>query len=77
MDELEINYNKEKNVEVENKKVKEEYLKVYKYIENIPISINELIKKCNLSISEINIILTMLELEGYIKTLPGNEYVRI
>ena len=77
MDELEINYNKEENIEIEHKEVKEEYLKVYNYIENIPININELIKKCGLNISEINRILTMLELEGNIKTLPGNEYVRI
>ena len=77
MDELEINYNKEENFEIEHKEVKEEYLKVYNYIENIPININELIKKCGLNISEINRILTMLELEGNIKTLPGNEYVRI
>ena len=77
MNELEIKYIKEENIEFKPKEIKEEYLKVYNYIENIPISINELIKKCGLNISEINRIITMLEIEGHIKTLPGNEYVRI
>ena len=45
---------------------------VYKNLSKEPISIDEICKKTKLDISKINYIVTMLELEGYIKKLPGN-----
>lgn len=44
-----------------------EYNKVYKFINSTPISLNELCKNSNKNISDINNILLMLELEGFIE----------
>ena len=55
--------------------VKKEYKYVYDQISDLPIHINELCKKLNTNISDINFILTMLELDGLIKKLPGDRYI--
>lgn len=70
----EIKENKEKEIEIIN--VPEEYLPVYKNITENPINIDELCKKTKMEISQVNYILTMLELEGYIEQLPGKNFVR-
>ena len=57
--------------------IKKEYLDIYNYITYIPINIEVLAKKAGISISEINQKLTMMELEGYIKSMAGNNYVRL
>lgn len=63
--------------EEENKEIVEkEYADIYKLINNIPININDICKKLKLSVSEVNQKISMLELQGVIKCLPGNEYVR-
>lgn len=54
-----------------------EYIDIYNLIPYYPVSIEYLARKSNLRISEINQKLTILELEGLIKSLPGNNYVRI
>ncbi len=48
-----------------------EYQFVYDLISDIPISINEICKKTNKSISDISNALFFLELEGYIKKVAG------
>lgn len=55
--------------------IKEEYRPVFKFISTTPIAIEEICRRLDLSISNVNSILTMLELEGYIKSLPGNKVV--
>lgn len=65
---------REKVIEITN--VPEEYLPVYKHISEKPINVDELCKKTKLEISNVNFILTMLELEGYIEQLPGKYFVR-
>lgn len=57
--------------------VKEEYKQIYKLIGNNPISANELSKMTNKTISETMQILTMLEMDEYIKSIVGNKYIRI
>ncbi len=47
------------------------YNKIYKYITEEPISLNEIYKKSNMEIGEINNILLILELEGYIEKQVG------
>lgn len=47
------------------------YNKIYQLITEDPISLNELYKKTNKNIADINNILFMLELEGYIKKTVG------
>ena len=63
------------NIE-ENIDVPEEYRECYNMIEKNPISSNQISKLTNKSISEVNTILTMLELEGLIKSLPGNYFCK-
>ena len=58
-------------------KIKPEYEELYSLITEKPIEINELAKKSKLDISEINQKITMMEIEGYIERLPGNEYKRV
>lgn len=58
----------------ENKKRKiknEEYEKIYKLIENGEVTINQIYKKSGRSVKEINNILIMLEIEGYITKSAG------
>lgn len=65
---------KEKTIEIED--IPEEYMPIYKFISNNPINVDELCKKTKMEISKVNYIITMLELEGYIKQLPGKFFVR-
>lgn len=66
-------YEENENIpQIENK-----YLDIYNLITYIPSNIEYLTSKSGLPISEINQKLTMLELEGHIKSLPGNYYVRM
>ena len=43
----------------------------------MPTNINIIAKKCNLEISKLTQNLLMMELKGYAKSMPGNEYVRL
>lgn len=65
------NYEKKQIIDVPK-----EYLSIFKYITEKPINIDELCKKTKLNVGCINYILTMLELEGFIKQLPGKNFVR-
>lgn len=71
-EELEQIYEKKKKI-----KIKPEYKELYNLITESPIEINELDKKSKLDISELNQKITMMEIEGYIESLPGNEYKRV
>lgn len=48
---------------------------IYKYIGKLPITIDEISRKSNISISEISEKLFIMELEGKIKNTIGNQYV--
>lgn len=63
----------EKEFEIE---VPEEYKKIYEKIQNEPINADEISKKIKKSISEVNTVLTMLELEGFIESIPGSYFKR-
>lgn len=71
-EELEKIYEKKKKI-----KIKPEYKELYNLITENPIEINELAKKSKIDISELNQKITMMEIEGYIESLPGNEYKRV
>lgn len=71
-EELEQIYEKKKKI-----KIKQEYKNLYNLITEKPIEINELAKRSKLDISELNQKITMMEIEGYIESLPGNEYKRV
>ena len=57
--------------------IKPEYQEIFNLFSTTPINIEELCKKSKLSISEINQKLTLMEIEGYIKSLPGNKFERL
>ena len=57
-------------------KIEKEYKKLYDIITEIPINIEEVVKKSKENISEANSKLLIMELKGYIKQLPGNYYIR-
>lgn len=65
-------YEKKKKI-----KIKPEYKELYNLITEKPIEINELAKRSKLDISELSQKITMMEIEGYIESLPGNEYKRV
>ena len=70
-----MNLKKTEIQELPDKKVEPEFKDIYdilKYDESIHI--NEIVKKLNKSISEINSKLMMLELDDKIVSLPGNNY---
>lgn len=71
-EELEQIYEKKKKI-----KIKPEYKELYNLITEKPIEINELAKRSKLDISELSQKITMMEIEGYIESLPGNEYKRV
>lgn len=54
--------------------VPKEYRRVYDIISTDPINADGIIKQTGLNISEVNTTLTMLELEGFIESLPGNYF---
>lgn len=59
------------------RKIPDKYLKIYNAIEEEQTNINIIYKKVNLSINEINTNLLLMEIEGYIKSLPGNFYKKV
>ena len=71
------------NISLENTKteeeiiVEEEFKEIYNQISYMPININIISKKCNIDISIVTQKLLIMEIKGYIKALPGNEYVRL
>lgn len=74
-----LNLKKENlNIEkIEDLEIKDEYKTIYNILDKEKqIHINEISKKCKLSIDEINYKLMLLELEDKIISLPGNNYKR-
>lgn len=65
------NYEKKINLE----EIPKEYRAVYQCLGSEPIHINNICQKINLDITEVSSTLTILELEGYIKRLPGSTFV--
>ncbi len=72
---LNLQKQEEKNVEIE-KNIPDECRKIYEIIKDKPIYIDEIIRKSSIKINEVNYQLMILELQGYIKSLPGKNYIR-
>ena len=56
--------------------IAEEYIEIYQYIGDIPISVDEICRLTNLSIAGVNERLMLMEIEGLIKNVPGG-YIKI
>ena len=64
---------KELNIE---KDIPKEYIEIYKVIDEKAIDITEIARKSNTDLKTVMSKLTMLELEGKIKKVSGNRYIR-
>ena len=77
----EINVNKCKDIEqewkYESKNVPIKYKNVYEIIGNMPIDINTICRRAELPIQDVSEQLTMLELNEYIRALPGDMFVKV
>lgn len=77
----EINMNKCKDIEqewkYESKNVPIKYKNVYEIIGNMPIDINTICRRAELQIQDVSEQLTMLELNEYIRALPGDMFVKV
>lgn len=69
----------DKSLEIPAKKVTnvfvpDEYRPIYDFISKNAVSVDTISKKLNLNINKVNSALLMMEINGYIKKLPGNLY---
>ena len=57
--------------------VDKEYRPIYDVLTRVPVNINEICKRSKMNIGEVNVALTMLELQGAIKQVGVNEFIKI
>jgi DNA processing protein len=69
-------YNKEKTVTNEQKKLDSEYQKLLQYIEYEATPVDILVERSGFSASNVSSMLLILELEGHIKSTPGG-YIKL
>lgn len=62
--------------EYQTQEVQQEYQEIYNLIGQLPISSNNIARMLNIEIAKVTEALFMLELDGFIKQLPGNVYIR-
>lgn len=67
-------YNEEE--QYQNQKIPQDYQEIYSLIGQLPISANSITKILHIDIAKVTESLFMLELDGFIKQLPGNVYIR-
>ena len=60
----------------EKNEIPKEYEEIYNYIKKTPTDLNEISRKTGLSISKTSSLLALMEIEGYIKSLAGNKFVK-
>lgn len=63
--------------EINITEIPKEYREIYKAIGNELTHINTICQKAKLNITEVNVGLTILELEGYIERLAGNTFKKM
>lgn len=68
---------KETTNQEEQVKINKEYKEIYNIFTEKPINSNEICKKINKNISEINSKLLLMEMEGLVKRVAGNAYVKL
>lgn len=75
-----LNWESNNRFESENKNIEPEFLgneqKIYKLLELEPKSFDSILNETKISIDELMMALTSLELEGVIKQLPGQIFVK-
>ena len=71
-----ISIEENKSTEEKNINVDKQYKAVYETLTQIPMNVNEICKRTGKNIIEVNTTLTMLELQGIIKQVGVNEFVK-
>lgn len=61
-----------KNTKKKKIKVQKEYREIYELLSKTPINVDEISRTLSINIAEVNMKLTMMEIEGLVETLPGN-----
>ena len=65
---------KQVSSDVISSQIPKKYSLIYGLLQNGPMYINEIAKIQNMSISELNGVMTMMEIEGYVTRLDSNLY---
>lgn len=75
-----LNWTQEMNFSAKNKNITSEFFgneeKIYNFLDLEPKSFDNILEEINISIDELMMALTSLELEGVIKQLPGQQFVK-
>lgn len=74
---IEAKENKNKKEKERKITVDDQYKEVYAVLTRIPTNVNEICKKTRKNIVEVNTTLTMLELQGLVKQVGANEFIKI
>lgn len=61
-----------KNTKKKKIKVQKEYREIYELLSKKPINVDEITRTLSINIAEVNMKLTMMEIEGLVEVLPGN-----
>lgn len=68
---------KEEEKDYDEIEVDPEFKEIYNLLNHSPLNINFIAKKINKSIAEVNQKLGLMEIYGYVKSMPGNDYVKV
>lgn len=68
--------NNNKIEKVKEVEIPQEYIKICESILKEPKNINQISVELNIPIATLNSKLTMMEMEGYIRCLPGKKFIK-
>ena len=57
--------------------IKPEYMSIYNQLLEEPMHINEIAKKTNKTVQEVTVILSLMEIEGYVIQTQNNYFVKL
>ena len=64
------------NEEEQKTQIEGRFKEIYENLCTLPQTADEIAKRVNKKISEVNEILFMLEVDGFVESLPGDKYIR-
>ena len=59
------------------KEIPDEYKVIYKFLSENPLNVNEISRKSGINIGKTNSILSMMEIEGYAKSISNNQFIKV
>lgn len=74
--ETKVNCKQKASVKEKRENIDAKYQPIYNLLEKKPMDKNEISRILDINISDLNTKLTMMEIEGYIESMPGN-YIKI